>query len=81
MEQDVTMATLTVIFAVRTYKVAPELMLSLVTSALVLGMKLNKIFLLKPLYATAAQRHDCSSVAAWHGGQCGFAAPSTGGTR
>ncbi len=51
-KQDLTIGTLTVVFSVWTYKVAPELMLSLVTSAVLLGMKPNMIFLLKPLYGS-----------------------------
>jgi hypothetical protein len=47
------MGTLTVIFTVRMYNIPVAVMLSLVTSCIMLGMKLNKLTLLKYWYAIA----------------------------
>ena len=48
------MGTLTVIFTVRMYQLPIMLVLSLVTTCIMLGMKLNKLTLLKYWYAIAA---------------------------
>ncbi len=47
------MGTLTVIFTVRMYDIPIAVILSLVTTCIMLGMKLNKLTLLKYWYATA----------------------------
>ncbi len=51
--EDVPMGTLTVIFTVRMYDIPVAVMLSLVTTCIMLGMKLNKLTLLKYWYAIA----------------------------
>ncbi len=51
--EDVPMGTLTVIFTVRMYKIPIAVILSLVTTGIMLGMKLNKLTLLKYWYAIA----------------------------
>ena len=51
--EDAPMGTLTVIFFVRMYNIPIEVMLSLVTTCIMLGMKLNKLTLLKYWYAIA----------------------------
>jgi Asp/Glu/hydantoin racemase len=59
--EDVPMGTLTVIFTVRIYKIPVAVMLSLVTTCIMLGMKLNKLTLLKYWYAIAL---SCCAAAA-----------------
>ncbi len=51
--EDAPMGTLTVIFTVRMYDIPIAVMLSLVTTCIMLGMKLNKLTLLKYWYAIA----------------------------
>jgi hypothetical protein len=51
--EDTPMGTLTVIFTVRMYDIPIAVMLSLVTTCIMLGMKLNKLTLLKYWYAIA----------------------------
>ena len=51
--EDAPMGTLTVIFTVRIYNIPTAVMLSLVTTCIMLGMKLNKLTLLKYWYAIA----------------------------
>ena len=51
--EDTPMGTLTVIFTLRMYNIPVEVMLSLVTTCIMLGMKLNKLTLLKYWYAIA----------------------------
>ncbi len=51
--EDAPMGTLTVIFTVRMYNIPIAVMLSLVTTCIMLGMKLNKLTLLKYWYAIA----------------------------
>ena len=62
--EDVPMGTLTVIFTVRIYKIPVAVMLSLVTTCIMLGMKLNKLTLLKYWYAIALS--CCAAVAGEH---------------
>ena len=54
--EDTPMGTLTVIFTVRMYNIPIAVMLSLVTTCIMLGMKLNKLTLLKYWYAVALLR-------------------------
>ena len=58
--EDIPMGTLTVIFTVRIYNLPIMLVLSLVTSCIMLGMKLNKLTLLKHWCAMAAFCLHCS---------------------
>jgi hypothetical protein len=75
--EDVPMGTLTVIFTVRIYKIPVAVMLSLVTTCIMLGMKLNKLTLLKYWYAIAL---SCCAAAA--GQIAGIPIPrAVGGTR
>jgi hypothetical protein len=50
------MGALTVTFAIRRYGIPDAVMLSLVTSSIMLGMKLDKLTLLKHWYAIVAWR-------------------------
>ena len=59
--EDAPMGTLTVIFTVRIYKIPVAVMLSLVTTCIMLGMKLNKLTLLNYWYAIAL---SCCAAAA-----------------
>ena len=59
--EDAPMGTLTVIFTVRMYNIPIAVMLSLVTTCIMLGMKLNKLTLLKYWYAIAL---SCCAAAA-----------------
>jgi hypothetical protein len=54
--EDIPMGTLTVMFTVRMYQLPIAVVLSLVTTCIMLGMKLNKLTLLKYWYAIAALR-------------------------
>jgi hypothetical protein len=75
--EDAPMGTLTVIFFVRMYKIPIEVMLSLVTTSIMLGMKLNKPTLLKYWYTIALL---CCAAAA--GRIAGMPMPrAVGGTR
>ena len=75
--EDTPMGTLTVIFTVRIYKIPVAVMLSLVTTCIMLGMKLNKLTLLKYWYAIAL---SCCAAAA--GQIAGIPIPrAVGGTR
>jgi hypothetical protein len=47
MRQDLPMATLTIVFIVRVYDIPVAVLLSLVTSSIMLGMKLDKLTMLK----------------------------------
>jgi hypothetical protein len=62
--EDVPMGTLTVIFTLRIYKIPVAVMLSLVTTCIMLGMKLNKLTLLKYWYAIALLR--CGGPNCWN---------------
>ncbi len=55
--EDIPMGTLTVIFTVRMYQLPIAVVLSLVTTCIMLGMKLNKLTLLSYWCAIAALRH------------------------
>ena len=57
------MGTLTVIFTVRMYNIPVAVMLSLVTTCIMLGMKLNKLTLLKYWYAIAPSLRCCTPSA------------------
>ena len=59
--EDTPMSTLTVIFTVRMYDIPITVILSLVTTCVMLGMKLNKLTLLKHWYAMAPGR--CADAA------------------
>ena len=75
--EDTPMGTLTVIFTVRMYDIPIAVILSLVTTCIMLGMKLNKLTLLKYWYATAPM--CCASAA---GQSAGMPMPrGIGGTR
>jgi hypothetical protein len=75
--EDVPMGTLTVIFTLRIYHIPTAVMLSLVTTGIMLGMKLNKLTLLKYWYAIAL---PCCAAAA--GLIAGMPMPrAVGGTR
>ena len=50
------MGALTVTFAIRRYGIPDAVVLSLVTSSIMLGMKLDKLSLLKHWYAIVALR-------------------------
>ena len=50
------MGALTVMFAIRRYGIPDAVVLSLVTSSIMLGMKLDKLSLLKHWYAIVAWR-------------------------
>ncbi len=52
------MGTLTGIFTVRMYNIPVAVVLSLVTSSIMLGMKLDKLTLLKQWFAIAAWRRS-----------------------
>ncbi len=52
--EDIPMGALTVVFTVRMYQLPIAVVLSLVTTCIMLGMKLNKLTLLKYWYAIAA---------------------------
>ena len=54
--QDLPMGALTVTFAMRRYNIPDAVVLSLVTSSIMLGMKLDKLSLLKHWYAIVAWR-------------------------
>ena len=60
------MGTLTVIFTVRIYKIPTAVMLSLVTTCIMLGMKLNKLTLLKYWYAIASLLRRCGGPKCWN---------------
>jgi hypothetical protein len=60
-QQDLPMGALTVTFAIRRYGIPDAVVLSLVTSSIMLGMKLDKLSLLKHWYAIVAWR-GCSLV-------------------
>ncbi len=62
--EDAPMGTLTVIFTVRMYNIPVAVMLSLVTTCIMLGMKLNKLTLLKYWYAIALS--CCSGPNCWN---------------
>ncbi len=75
--EDTPMGTLTVIFTVRIYKIPVAVMLSLVTTCIMLGMKLNKLTLLKYWYAVAPL---CCAAAAGHSAEMPLHR-AVGGTR
>jgi hypothetical protein len=64
--EDTPMGTLTVIFTVRMYNIPIEVMLSLVTTCIMLGMKLNKLTLLKYWYAIASLLHRGGGPKSWN---------------
>ncbi len=55
-QQDLPMGALTVTFAIRRYGIPDAVVLSLVTSSIMLGMKLDKLSLLKHWCAFVAWR-------------------------
>ena len=76
--EDTPMGTLTVIFTVRMYNIPTAVMLSLVTTCIMLGMKLNKLTLLKYWYATCGPLGLCRCC----GPSAGILMPrAVGGTR
>jgi hypothetical protein len=75
--EDAPMGTFTVIFTVRMYNIPVAVLLSLVTTCIMLGMKLNKLTLLKYWYAIAPL---CCAAAAGQGAAMSMPR-AVGGTR
>ena len=74
--QDLPMGALTVTFAVRRYNIPDAVVLSLVTSSVMLGMKLAQLSMLKHWYT--AQSQLCAAASPH---SVGFAASAAGGIR